>query len=409
MSDAAGLFCATSSRARSCCSLLARCAVLNRPGLDTESALRLLAEEQAALRRVATLIASAAAPDRVFHAVAEEAGRLLGAKTAATVRFAEQGGVVVGRWDVDEAAGFDVGTLVPYSDPDVPVYRASQHGGRIDDYTDVPGEAARITREAGYLSSVVAPIVAGGRTWGALFVFSTEPHHFGEDAEQRLADFTELVALALESVEAYDQLRASRTRIVEAGIAERRRLERNLHDGAQSRVVSLSLQLRLARQALPENPATAATLLSAAGDELLLALDELRELARGLHPAILTDRGLQAALESLADRAPFPVEIEGVPSERLDEALEAALYYVAAESLTNAAKHAQASAARIVVSATDQLAALEVYDDGRGGANLSAGSGLRGLADRVEALGGRLDVRSAVAGGTAVRAQLPRR
>jgi signal transduction histidine kinase len=251
--------------------------------------------------------------------------------------------------------------------------------------------------------------VAGGRTWGALFVFSTEPRHFGEDAEQRLADFTELVALALESVEAYDQLRASRTRIVEAGIAERRRLERNLHDGAQSRVVSLSLQLRLARQALPENPATAATLLSAAGDELLLALDELRELARGLHPAILTDRGLQAALESLADRAPFPVEIEGVPSERLDEALEAALYYVAAESLTNAAKHAQASAARIVVSATDQLAALEVYDDGRGGANLSAGSGLRGLADRVEALGGRLDVRSAVAGGTAVRAKLPRR
>ena len=127
------------------------------------------------------------------------------------------------------------------------------------------------------------------------------------------------------------------------------------------------------------------------------------------HVPLLTDRGLQAALESLADRAPFPVEIEGVPPERLDEALEAALYYVAAESLTNAAKHAQASAARIVVSATDQLAALEVYDDGRGGANLSAGSGLRGLADRVEALGGRLDVRSAVAGGTAVRAKLPRR
>jgi signal transduction histidine kinase len=173
--------------------------------------------------------------------------------------------------------------------------------------------------------------------------------------------------------------------------------------------VSLSLQLRLARQALPENPESAATLLGAAGDELLLALDELRELARGLHPAILTERGLQAALESLADRAPFPVEIEGVPPERLDEALEAAFYYVAAESLTNAAKHAQASAARIVMSATDQLAALEVFDDGRGGAHMSAGSGLRGLADRVQALGGRLDVRSPVAGGTAVRAQLPLR
>ena len=161
--------------------LLATCRAVNQPGSDTERALGMLAAEQAALRRVATLVASAAAPDQVFHAVAEEAGRLLGAKTAATVRFAEQGGVVVGRWDVDEAAGFEVGTLVPYSDPHVPVYRASQYGGRIDDYTDVPGEAARITREAGYLSSVVAPIVAGGRTWGALFVFSTARWHFGDE------------------------------------------------------------------------------------------------------------------------------------------------------------------------------------------------------------------------------------
>jgi signal transduction histidine kinase len=378
-------------------------------GSDTKDALGALAAEQAALRRVATLVASMPAPEKVFHAVAEEAGRLLGAKTGVTVRFAEQGGIVVGRWDEDEAFGFELGMFVPYSDPDVPVYRASQYGGRVDDYTDVPGEAARMTREAGYLSSVVAPILAGGRTWGALFVFSTRPRHFGEDAELRLADFTELVGLALESVEAYDQLSASRTRIVEAGLGERRRLERNLHDGAQQRLVSLSLQLRLAQRALRGEPERAEELLAAAADELDLALEELRELARGLHPAVLTDRGLEAALQSLADRAPFPVEIAGVPPERFDEALEAAVYFVVAESLTNVAKYADASSARVEMSTTNDLVAVAVHDDGRGGATPGAGTGLRGLADRLEALGGRLDVRSPVGAGTVVRAQLPLR
>jgi signal transduction histidine kinase len=376
---------------------------------DTERTLRRLADEQSALRRVATLVASAPEPERVFHAVAEEAGRLLEARTAATVRFEEQGGLVVGLWDEQGSASFSVGTHVPYSDPDVPVYAASQFGGTVEDYTDVPGEAARMTREAGFLSSVVAPIHAGGRTWGALFVFSSRPRHFGADAEQRLADFTALVALALESVEAYDRLSASRTRIVEAGISERRRLERNLHDGAQQRLVSLSLQLRLAQQAVEKDPADAVAMLAAAGDELNRALEELRELARGLHPAILTDRGLQAAFESLAGRCPFPVEISGVPADRLDEALEAALYYVVAESLTNVAKYAEATTARVEMSTTDTVAVVEVHDDGRGGANLGGGSGLRGLADRVEALGGHLDVRSPLGAGTVVRAQLPLR
>jgi GAF domain-containing protein len=332
-------------------------------GSDTEDALGVLAAEHAALRRVATLVASMPAPERVFHAVAEEAGRLLGARTAATVRFAEQGGVVVGEWDEQDAAGFEVGVLVPYSDPDVPVYHASQHGGRVDDYTDVPGEAARMTREAGYLSSVVAPIVAAGRTWGALFVFSTQPRHFGPDAERRLADFTELVAL--------------------------------------------SLQLRLAQRAMRGEPERAEELLAAAADELEHALEELRELARGLHPAVLADRGLEAALQSLADRAPFPVEVDGVPSERFDEALEAAVYFVVAESLTNAAKYAQASGTRVEMSTTNDVVTVSVRDDGRGGASLEAGTGLRGLADRVEALGGRLDVRSPVGAGTEVRTQLP--
>jgi signal transduction histidine kinase len=366
-----------------------------------------LAAEQAALRRVATLVASMPEPAEIFGTVAEEAGRLLGAGTAVVVRFEEDAAVVVGSWSGAERAGIGAGTRVPYSDPDVSVFVVSQHGGRIDDYTGVPGEAARMTREAGYLSSVVASIVGGGRTWGALFVFSEEAGHFDEEAERRLADFTELVALALESAEAYEQLRASRQRIVEAGIAERRRLERNLHDGAQQRLVTLSLQLRLARGRLPDDPAGAEAELAAIGAELTLALEELRELARGLHPAVLTDLGLGPALEALASRAPFRVEVAEVPAERLPLAVEAALYYVVAESLTNAAKHADASAARVAIRAGDGVVTAEIGDDGRGGADLQGGTGIRGLADRVEALGGRLDVESAAGAGTRVRAELP--
>ena len=373
---------------------------------DADRALR-LAEEQAALRRVATLVASQPEPRQVFQAVAEEAGRLLGAGTGVTVRFEPEGGVIVGRWNARERPGFGVGTVVPYSDPDVSVFVVSQHGGRIEDYTDVPGEAARITREAGFLSSVVASIVVGGRTWGALFVFSEEPRHFGEDAERRLADFTELVALALESAEAHEQLRASRQRIVEAGVAERRRLERNLHDGAQQRLVTLSLQLRLAQRRARDDPAATAQLLGSIGDELTQALEELRELAHGLHPAVLTDFGLRPALESLATRAPFRVDVAGAPAGRLPDAVEAAAYYVVAESLTNAAKHADASLARVEVVAADGTVTVEIEDDGRGGADLTGGSGIRGLADRVEALGGSLEVRSPIDGGTLVRAEIP--
>src|SRR5215213_2450038 len=301
-----------------------------------------LAEEQAALRRVATLVASSPDPDQVFAVVAEEAGRLLGARSSATVRFDEETAVVAGRWNRDEKGGFDVGTLVPYTDPDGPTAKLAREGGRIDDYTDVPGEAAAMMREAGYRFSVAAPIIAGGRTWGALFVLSTlEP--FSLDAEQRLRDFAKLVALALESAEAHDQLNASRARLVEASVAERRRLERNLHDGAQQRLVTLALHLRLAQECLPDDPTTAEAILAGAGEDLMIALAELRELARGLHPAVLTDRGLAPALKSLASRAPFPVKIVGVPPRRLTESVEAAVYYVVAESLTNAAKHSRAT------------------------------------------------------------------
>jgi signal transduction histidine kinase len=365
-----------------------------------------LAEEQAALRRVATLVASSPVPEQVFAAVTEEAGRLLGARSAGTVRFDEETAVIVGRWNRGEGSGFEVGTLVPYTDPGGPTARLAREGGRIDDYTDVPGEAARMMREAGYSSSVAAPIIADGRTWGALFVLSAgEP--FTPDAEQRLRDFGELVALALESAEAHDQLNASRARIVEASVAERRRLERNLHDGAQQRLVTLALHLRMAQECLRDDPSAAEAMLEDVGEDLKLALAELRELARGLHPAVLTDRGLVPALQSLANRAPFPVKVVGVPSVRLTESVEAAVYYVVAEGLTNAAKHAGASEAQIELSTTDETVVVEIRDNGSGGANLASGSGIRGLADRIEALGGQFELRSPALAGTVVRAELP--
>ena len=367
-----------------------------------------LAEEQAALRRVATLVASSPDPEQIFAAVAAEAGQLLGARSSATVRFDEETAVVVGRWNRGEEGGFAVGTPVPYTDPEGPTARLSREGGRIDDYTDVPGEAARMMREAGYTSAVAAPIIAGGRTWGALFVVSANKP-FDPDAEQRLRDFTLLVALALESAEAYDQLAASRARIVEESVTERRRLERNLHDGAQQRLVTLALHLRMAQESLRDDPSATETMLADVGEDLKLALEELRELARGLHPAVLTDRGLAPALQSLANRAPFPVEIAGVPSLRLTEAVEAAVYYVVAESLTNAAKHAGASEASVEMSATDETVVVEIRDNGSGGANLIDGSGIQGLADRIEALGGQLELHSPAKAGTVIRAELPLR
>jgi PAS domain S-box-containing protein len=202
------------------------------------------------------------------------------------------------------------------------------------------------------------------------------------------------------------ELEASRARIVAAGDEERRRLERNLHDGAQQRLVSLSLSLRLAQNRIQSDPEGAEQLLDASREELAQALEELRELARGIHPAVLTDRGLEAALESLAARSPFPIDING-PSGELPPQVEAAAYYVVSEALANVAKYAQASAVEVTVERMNGVAVVEVADDGVGGADPLRGSGLRGLADRVASLSGKLDVQSPPGVGTRVRAEIP--
>ena len=370
-------------------------------------ALAALADEQSALRRVAMLVAAGPEPEDVFTAVAEEAGRLLGARSAATIRYEGDLAWTVGRWSEGETRGFQVGSAVPLTDSDglTAIVARTAAPARIDDYTDIRGRAAELMRDNGYRSAVAAPVVAGGRTWGLVLVASSTGS-LGPDAERRLAGFAELLALALESAEARTQLNASRARILEAGMAERRRLERNLHDGAQQRLVSLAVQLRVLEKRV-EDPALARTLIGAASQELEQALGELRELARGLHPAVLADRGLAPALETLASRSPLPVLVEGVPEDRLGMALEAAVYFVVAESLTNAVKHAGASEVHVQMARTGGELIVEIADDGHGGADPAQGSGLRGLADRVEALGGSLAVESSKGSGSVVRAQLP--
>ena len=229
---------------------------------------------------------------------------------------------------------------------------------------------------------------------------------FPPGVEIRIGEFTDLVAVAIAGANARAELGASRARIVAAGDAERRRLERNLHDGAQQRLVSLSLALRMAQSHL--DPAGgAAQMLVAANVELARALEELRELARGIHPAILTDRGLAPALHALGDRAPLPVALTITTSTQLPPHIEASIYYLISEALTNIAKHAKASRVSVTVSQTSSRIDVEVSDDGRGGADPAGGTGLRGLADRVEALNGRLRLTSLPGEGTTLRAEIP--
>ncbi len=374
-----------------------------------ELALRSLAEEQAALRRVATTVASEPDEARVFAVVNEELGRLLGAHTANMVRFEPDAtAVVIAGWSTGNVRNVPVGTRVVLDGNTVTaLILRTGRPERVDSYDDVTGSSAHLLRDLGFRASVGAPIKLGGRLWGAVMVSTVHDTPFPEGAEQRIADFAELVALALSNAEARRELAASRARIVEAGDAARRRLERNLHDGAQQRLVAIALGLRLCERRLAEGDPAAQELLRHAKAELDGALEELRELARGIHPAVLTDRGLEPALEMLAGRASIPVELDVALDCRLPPPVEAAAYYIVAEALTNASKYADASHVRVNVERSNGSALVEVADDGVGGADQRGGSGLRGLRDRVEALGGELALESPAGAGTTLTARLP--
>jgi signal transduction histidine kinase len=374
----------------------------------TEAAQRALADEQAALRRVATLVAGEATPSRVFEQVTEEVGRLLGLPGASVMHYdGAHTARVVGAWSVDGKPRFPVGAALDL-DGDTVVAKVLRSGTaqRVDRYEEASGTLAETVRSFGYRAAVAAPVTVGGRLWGVLAAATTS-HSLPQGLERRLCDFAELVAQALANADAYEKLAASRARLVEVGDAERMRLERNLHDGAQQRLVSVAIELSMVAAKLDSDPRAAREVLTEAQDELGRGLAELRELARGIHPVILTERGLGPALDALLARAPVTIEITELPERRLTAPVEAAAYYVVAEAITNVGKYAHASSATVSISRSAGAATVSVSDDGVGGADPARGSGLRGLAARVEALNGHLDVDSAAGCGTRIRAEIP--
>ncbi|MEU5340203.1 PAS domain S-box protein [Streptomyces sp. NPDC020766] len=344
----------------------------------TES--RRAAREQAALRSVATLVARGVPPHEVFTAVAHEVGLLLSTSSAAVLRYEADGAVTVlgsARTAVTEGKG---------------AARAVAATGR----------AARVGRSVG------APIVVDDRLWGAVVVSAPHPEPLPRGTESRLADFTELIATAIANADSRAQLAASRARVVAAGDASRRRIERDLHDGVQQRLVSLQLDLRTAESMTADQPAELVEQLAHIGKGLDDAFEDLLQISRGIHPAILSKGGLGPALRALARRSAVPVELDlELPEARLPEQTEVAVYYVTSECLTNAAKHARATVVEVRARAYEDVLEVVIGDDGVGGAEPGGGSGLIGLTDRVEAIGGRLTVRSPPGRGTTLIARLP--
>ena len=375
---------------------------------DNLTRLQALLAEQAALRRVATMVAGCTPAPALFGRVCEELGELLAVKSTDMIRYEdERFATVVGSWTGNDTPSFPVGERIPVEGESVTakLYRSGRPE-RVDDYDDVEGELAERLREFGIHSVVGAPIYVAGRLWGAIMATSELAHAFPAGTEVRISSFAELVTAALADVDAREQLAASRARIVEAADAARRRIERDLHDGAQQRLVSLALSLRRLESNLEPNSA-ATRELTVARAELDAALKELRELARGIHPSILTDRGLEAALAAVAGRATVPVELDLDGCEKLPLSVQTTAYFVVVEALTNASKHARSDRIEVRVAVGEGHATVEVRDDGSGGVDPARGSGLSGLADRVSALGGKLEIESPVGAGTTIRARIP--
>jgi signal transduction histidine kinase len=365
-----------------------------------------LADEQAALRRVATLVARGVPQRELFGAVTEEVGRLFGGDLAGMIRYETDTTVTpVATW---AAVGEhpDVPDRWPMEEGDPAMLIAkTRRPVRIDDWNDVPGPIAAFVRDLGIRSSVGSPIVVEGRLWGALAVHTRQPQPVPVDTDSRLQSFTELVATAISNIQARSDLAASRARVVAATDEERRRVVRDLHDGAQQRLVHTVITLKLARRALPTEEEAARALVTQALDHATQATAELRELAHGILPAVLTQGGLRAGVDALASRMPVSVE-NAVSVGRLPAAVEATAYFVVAEALTNVAKHSRATNATVAGRVEDGTFRVQVRDDGIGGARPD-GSGLLGLADRLAVLDGQLRVESPVDGGTLIAADIP--
>jgi signal transduction histidine kinase len=368
-----------------------------------------LGEEQSALRRVATLVARGVAPDVVLAAVAREVGRLTGADASVIFRFDRDGMATLaamhGLTD-DDRSGIRVGRRwKPEPRTLAGSVLTSGRSARYDAQNPACARNSLLIRDQRTRSAVASPITVDGHCWGAISVSRDRP--FPTDTEQRLVEFTELVATAIANADSQVELAASRARVVAAEDETRRRIERDLHDGAQQRIVSLVLDLRLVQDAVPDELPAVRAGVGRAVDDLIDVLEEVREISRGIHPATLTEGGLGPALRTLARRSAVPVELHVGTNSRYPLPVEVAAYYVVSEALTNTAKHADASLAEVSVQEGNDALRIRIGDDGVGGADLRRGSGLLGLRDRVEWLGGSIDIRSPAGGGTRIEVSLP--
>src|SRR4051812_6611971 len=372
----------------------------------SEQAGAALADEQAALRRVATLDAREAPPEEVFARVAEEVSLLLGAESAWMYCYEPDGAVTVVASCGQLASAFPIGMRWSFEAGRITgtVLRTGRTA-RIDNYAEATGALGRRAHEFGVRSAVGSPIVVEGRLWGAMAAATLESRPLPAGSESRIEEFTELVATAVSNMQARSDLAASRARIVAATDEERRRVVRDLHDGAQQRLVHTVVTLKMARRALEDDGEAVPELVTEALENAEEATRELRELAHGILPAVLTRGGLRAGVAALASRAPVPVDVR-VSVDRLPPVVEATAYFIVAEALTNVAKHARAHRAAVTAGVEYGTLQVEIQDDGVGAAE-GAGSGLLGLGDRLAVLEGTLRVESPPDGGTLVAAAIP--
>jgi GAF domain-containing protein len=370
--------------------------------------LRGLADEQAALRRVATLVAQGSDAAAVFDAVCVETGPLIGATTVNLARFTSDGfNLTMAGWSLRDTH-VPTQTRLPIA-PDTinALIRDTAAPARFDSYGHATSELGKLIRKRGIRSEVGAPVLVEGELWGALIAGTDSEKLLPAGAELRVASFAELIATAVSNATTRSELIASRARIIAAGDEARRRVERNLHDGAQQRLVSLGLDLQALQTGLPAERVNDRAELERIQEEIDSVLEELRELSQGLHPALLHQGGLARALSALARKSPVAVTLDVNVPTRLPEVLEIAIYYVVSESMANVAKHADASEVSVSVAIDDGRVRAAIADDGVGGAEASRGSGFVGLVDRVEALGGHLALDSPPGAGTRVSIELP--
>jgi PAS domain S-box-containing protein len=370
--------------------------------------LEAVASEQMALRQVATLVAEGAAPLAVFDAVCEQTGLLFDATRVNLAHFTSDGyNVTAAGWSL-RGTHVPAGTRLQLAGGSVnDLVHQTGRPARVDTYEGVDGEIAALVRSLGIRCDVGAPVVVDGEVWGVLIAGSDGSAPLPPDAEARLAHFTELVAAAISNAESQDALTRSRKRIVTSADEVRRRIERDLHDGTQQRLVALALELRSAQARIPRELAGLGSELGRIVERIGAIQEELRAITHGIHPAILAEGGLGPALRTLARRSGIAVSLEARVDGRLPEPVEVAAYYVVSEGLANAAKHGSASLVEVDVDAANGILDVSLSDNGKGGADPANGSGLVGLRDRVEALGGLFTLKSPTGGGTTLRVEIP--